>query len=66
MDPGNPEWQSYWIENYGTAADALGFDGFHLDTYGYPRDARSDSGENVDVEDGYVSFVSAVRHARPD
>ncbi len=65
MDPGNPQWQSHWIENYGSAADALGFDGFHLDTYGYPRDARDASGEYVDLEAGYSSFVSAVRHARP-
>jgi dextranase len=65
MDPGNAEWQSHWIENYGAAIDALGFDGLHLDTYGYPRDARDAAGRGVDLEAGYTSFVSAVRHARP-
>ncbi len=65
MDPGNPGWQRHWIENYGGAADALGFDGFHLDTYGYPRDARNVVGGVVDIAQGYASFVEAVREARP-
>jgi dextranase len=65
MDPGNVEWQSYWIENYGSAADALGFNGFHLDTYGYPRDALDARGEPANVATGYASFVEAVREARP-
>jgi dextranase len=65
MDPGNPEWQRYWIQNYGGAADGLGFDGFHLDTYGYPRDARNVEGESVDIAQGYDSFVESVRKARP-
>jgi dextranase len=66
MDPGNAEWQAYWIENYASAADALGFNGFHLDTYGYPRDAFDTRGEVVDVVAGYATFVDAVRRARPD
>ncbi len=65
MDPGNSEWQSYWIENYDPAAEALGFDGFHLDTYGYPRVALDAHGESVDVAVGFASFVEAVRRARP-
>jgi dextranase len=64
MNPGNGEWQAYWIENYGGAADALGFDGFHLDTYGYPRDAMNVAGEWVDVAGGYGTFVDVVRRVR--
>jgi dextranase len=65
MDPGNVEWQTFWINNYVGAVDALGFDGFHLDTYGYPRDAKSADGDDVDVANGYAAFVAAVRSARP-
>jgi dextranase len=65
MAPGNVEWQTYWIENYTAAIDALGFDGFHLDTYGYPRDAKDAEGDDVDIMEGYASFVAAVRTARP-
>jgi dextranase len=65
MDPGNAEWQSYWIDNYGGALNALGFDGVHLDTYGYPRDAKVVQGNDANMVEGYTSFVAAVRATRP-
>jgi dextranase len=64
-DPGRAEWQRHWVENYGAAADEFGFNGFHLDTYGYPRAAVDVSGNTVSVEAGYESFVGAVRSSRP-
>jgi dextranase len=64
MNPGAEGWQAYWIDQYSRALDALGFDGLHLDTYGYPRAALDDQGNTVDVEDGYASFIAAVREAR--
>jgi dextranase len=65
MDPANRGWQQHWIEGYARALDELGFDGLHLDTYGYPRGAVDDEGEPVSIEQGYVDFVDAVREARP-
>ena len=65
MDPGNVGWQRHWINEYGRALDTLGFDGLHLDTYGYPRRATNGAGERVSVEEGYATFVEAVRQARP-
>jgi dextranase len=65
MDPGNGEWQRHWIENYGRAVDELGFNGFHLDTYGYPRVGLTSDGESASIEQGYESFIRAVRDARP-
>ncbi len=66
MNPGNSGWQQHWIESYGDAVDELGFNGFHLDTYGYPRVALNSVGETVSVADGYADFVGAVREARPN
>lgn len=66
MNPGNVEWQRHWIGAYGAAADSLGFDGFHLDTYGYPRGALDDGGDPVSLEEGYAAFISAMRQARPE
>jgi dextranase len=65
MDPANPEWQAHWIDVYGRALDALGFNGLHLDTYGYPRMATDAVGAAVSIDEGYDSFVRAVRAARP-
>ncbi len=66
MDPANREWQAHWVECYGRAIDELGFDGLHLDTYGYPRNALNSAGVPVSVERAYGDFVQAVRAARPD
>jgi dextranase len=65
MDPGNAGWREHWIREYGRAVDDLGFNGFHLDTYGYPRNALDARGELVSMEKGYVEFVESVRAARP-
>jgi dextranase len=64
-DPGCPAWQRHWLENYGADADSLGFNGFHLDTYGYPRLALDAAGRQVPMAAGYESFIRAVRSARP-
>jgi dextranase len=66
MDPANRAWQQHWVESYGRALDELGFDGLHLDTYGYPRAAVDDAGVAVSIEEGYDEFVEAVRAARPN
>src|SRR5664280_1051028 len=66
MDPGNVEWQRHWLDQYVKAIDALGFNGLHLDTYGYPRMALGLGGDQVCVSTGYADFVKAVRSARPE
>ena len=65
MDPGDPDWQRHWTRAYGGAADALGFNGFHLDTYGYPRGARDHHGGSRSMKAGYEEFVAHVRSRRP-
>jgi dextranase len=64
-DPGCSQWQRHWLENYGAAADDLGFNGFHLDTYGYPRVGLDADGNPADLAAGYASFIRAVRSRRP-
>ena len=65
MNPASMGWRQHWIESYGHAVDTLGFNGLHLDTYGYPRNALTVSGEPVSVAEGYEGFIHAVREARP-
>ena len=65
MDPGNHGWQQHWLRQYGQAADVLGFNGFHLDTYGYPRAAVDARGNQCELADGYAAFIAAVRSKRP-
>ena len=64
-DPGNPDWQRRFVETYGSAVERIGFDGFHLDTYGYPWAARDATGRRVDMRAAYTSFLRALRRERP-
>jgi Glycosyl hydrolase family 66 len=64
-NPGNPDWQLHWLDSYGAAADALGFGGFHLDTYGYPREPLDASGRPVAMDAAYAGFLRTVRSALP-
>ena len=66
-NPGDAEWQRHWLAAYGRAADALGFGGFHLDTYGYPRQPLDHAGKPVPMRAAYEAFLRVVRAARtPD
>ncbi len=64
-NPGNVDWQRHFVAAYGSAADALGFDGFHIDTYGYPRVAHDSNGNAIDMRTAYESFLRFARAARP-
>ena len=65
MDPANPAWQEHWLSAYGGAADAIGFDGFHLDTYGYPRCPLDVMGKPRPMAQAYDAFLRRVRGAIP-
>ena len=65
-NPGNASWQRHFVESYGAAAEAIGFDGFHIDTYGYPRFAFDADGNAIDMRRAYESFLRFARNAWPD
>jgi dextranase len=64
-NPANRLWQRHFVSAYGAAADAIGFTGFHVDTYGYPRVAFDANGANVDMRAAYANFLVALRSGRP-
>ena len=64
-DPGNEQWQRHFAAAYGSAADRIGFDGFHIDTYGYPRAALDVQGRGVDMRVAYEAFLASFRRERP-
>ncbi len=65
-NPGNEQWQRHFVDSYGAAAAAIGFDGFHVDTYGYPRVAFDVDGKVIDMRQAYESFLRCARRAWPD
>lgn len=64
-DPASSAWQTHWLEHYGQALEELGFEAFHLDTYGYPRAAHAASGRPRAMSEAYLSFMHRVRAAHP-
>jgi dextranase len=62
-NPANVEWQRHFATSYGEAAAAVGFDGFHIDTYGYPRSANAADGSPIDMRRAYDSFLTFLRSA---
>jgi dextranase len=64
-NPANANWQRHFVAAYGSAADAIGFEGFHIDTYGYPRVALDVDGNSLDMRTAYESFLRFLRNARP-
>jgi dextranase len=64
-NPGNEEWQQHFSESYGSAMDAIGFNGLHVDTYGYPRVSNDVDGKQVDIRAAYEAFLIYLRAKRP-
>lgn len=66
VDPADPAWLAHFTADLRAAVDACGFDGFHLDQYGWPKDARLPDGRQVDLADRFVALIEGVRAALPD
>jgi dextranase len=64
-NPGNDDWQRHFVVSYGKAMDMVGFDGLHVDTYGFPRVAFDIDGNQLDIPEGYQSFLRFLRGQRP-
>lgn len=66
LDPAAPDWLSHFTADLAASSAALGFDGYHLDQYGYPKRARRADGAAVDVGASFVTLVEAARTALPE
>ena len=65
MDPANTAWQEHWLSAYSGAARTIGFNGFHLDTYGYPRGALDSVATPRSMEQGYGAFLRPCGQPSP-
>jgi dextranase len=66
VDPAAVPWLSHFRDELAAAARTVGFDGFHLDQYGYPKHARRADGRTVDVAQSFDTLIGGVRDALPD
>ena len=66
VDPAASDWLASFTAQLATATAELGFAGFHLDQYGYPKRAVRPDGHTVDVASSFTTMIAAVREAVPD
>jgi dextranase len=64
-NPSDRRWQRHFASTYGRAADSIGFNGFHIDSYGFPRAGLDREGEHIDAREAYESFLDYFRTQRP-
>lgn len=69
----NSPWRNHIIREYVKAVESIGFDGIHMDTYGFPKTAFSHlnrRNELVKLEEEYPSLIEETKEAldpvRPD
>jgi len=65
IDPGAADWLEHFTDDL-KKASSLGFDGFHLDQYGYPKLARRADGEIIDLSASFCRLIETVRAALPE
>jgi dextranase len=66
LDPAADEWSKHFAGQLQEAVRRVGFDGFHLDQYGYPKWATRPDGGSVDVAASFVTLIERLRADLPD
>lgn len=65
IDPASPDWLEHFTKDLENSVSEIGFDGFHLDQYGYPKMAIRADGLTVDVGASFNTLISSVRETLP-
>lgn len=65
VDPAAPAWLDHFGAQLAAALAQCGFDGFHLDQYGYPKAAVRVDGTPVDVTESFVRLIESMRDQVP-
>jgi dextranase len=65
VDPADEAWLAHFTGELRAAADDVGFDGFHLDQYGYPKRAIRADGTDVSLAESFMSVIASARTALP-
>jgi dextranase len=66
LDPAAPDWLAHFGADLAAAVAEVGFDGFHLDQYGYPKRAHRPDGVRVDVAASFQTMIAGVRGTLPE
>lgn len=65
-NPANAEWQDYIAGRHKDVYQVFDFDGYHIDQLGNRGTVYDYSGNEVNLENSYASFIPAMKVASPD
>ncbi len=65
LDPAADDWLEHLMADLTAATEQVGFDGYHLDQYGYPKQAHRPDGARVDVAQSFRRLIERTREALP-
>lgn len=54
-------WRNHLINEYKKAIREIGFDGIHMDTYGYPKVAKDYQGNVIRLDEHFSSLINEVK-----
>jgi dextranase len=66
LDPASPDWSEHFARELSQSVKQIGFDGFHLDQFGYPKTAVRADGLTIDASKSFATLISKVREALPN
>ena len=66
VDPASEDWVVHFAAELKRTTEEVGFDGFHLDQYGYPKRAVRVNGVDVNVAQSFAHVIAKVRDVLPD
>jgi dextranase len=66
VDPAAPDWLAHFETELADATAAIGFDGYHLDQFGYPKTALRADGETIDMAESFATMIEGVRSRLPE
>jgi dextranase len=63
VDPSSERWLEHFSADLAAAQERVGFAGFHLDQFGWPKAAARKDGSVVDLADAFPALIERVRSA---
>lgn len=65
VDPAAPDWLEHFVGELQDSTASVGFDGYHLDQFGYPKTALRADGEVIDMAESFATMIEGVRAGLP-
>ncbi len=59
----NSDWSNYIVDQFRNTVKCLGFEGIHMDTYGYPKKAWSSNNKKIDLEFEFTPLINQAAKA---